>query len=277
MQFSEVPAPPVKELKSTSILNGKLKPATRIAAWKHAEENLTFEEGDHVYSWHDDGVLSFQHHGIITKKGENGNGSIVDFTWLFSDGKIFIRNMHYSSKNVEDSSSTSNGLIKEMSIKEWKRRHGEPKKVQYGVNFRRRIFEWPGTCTSVVSDPIDLVIARVRFLVENSEMISLYRISISNCECFAVWAKTGHYVTLQGLAILSLMIFGKVGGALGFFRVKNQIALVLAMVSFASFTSSLALHYAFHSDFKRMTNNLNNTFWSMADPSAIIPCILQWG
>jgi len=52
------------------------------------------------------------------------------------------------------------------------------------------------------SDPTNIVLSRVRFLLHNPQFIPPYHILYSNSECMAVWCKTGRWSTLQASVFL---------------------------------------------------------------------------
>lgn len=47
------------------------------------------------------------------------------------------------------------------------------------------------------SDEVPIVLARVMFLLSHPEAMPAYDLLEANCECVAVWAKTGTWATLQ--------------------------------------------------------------------------------
>lgn len=59
-----------------------------------------------------------------------------------------------------------------------------------------------GTCTAADCDDPDVVRSRVQFLLSHPEILPGYSVFQSNCECVAVWCKTGSWATLQGASIL---------------------------------------------------------------------------
>ena len=98
-------------------------------------------------------------------------------------------------------------------------------KVQYQDRWMNtHLWKRSGTCTGVPSDPTDLVLKRVHFLLqqaqqlenqgENNEesLLPKYHSIFANCECVAVWCKTGTWSTLQASSFLSHAAVGQVKG-----------------------------------------------------------------
>jgi len=53
------------------------------------------------------------------------------------------------------------------------------------------------------SDPKEIVLARVNFVLEHMDVLPPYHVFYSNSECIAVWCKTGRWSTLQAAVFLS--------------------------------------------------------------------------
>lgn len=94
------------------------------------------------------------------------------------------------------------------------------RKVQYqdswvNIHLRKR----SGTCTASPSDPPEVVMKRVNFLLQQSKLdgssssvLPKYHSIFANCECVAVWCKTGIWSTLQASSFLSHAAVGQVKG-----------------------------------------------------------------
>ena len=90
-------------------------------------------------------------------------------------------------------------------------------KVQYGANwFKAHVWKRSGTCTPVESDPPETVLQRVNFLLSQKtkadQLLPQYHAIYANCECVAVWCKTGTWSTLQAASFLSHTAMGQVKG-----------------------------------------------------------------
>ena len=169
--------------------------------------DLPLEIGDHVYQWRSfigiPGV--FQHHGIVLDAGLDEKGemelTIADFSCILNqngrtspttiqpnhsidlltgsgskdDKKRSFRVHPYGILRVYNSSS---------SDQKWH-------KVAYKASVWKTSLWRSGTCTCVPSDPPAKVLARAYFLLENPHLLPSYHIFRSNCECVALWCKTG--------------------------------------------------------------------------------------
>lgn len=109
-------------------------------------------------------------------------------------------------------------------------------KVRYQDHwFHTHLWKRSGTCTPASSDPQEVVLQRVQFLMSHSSMkdagadnnqsstldrnepdrtsiLPPYHSIFSNCECVAVWCKTGTWSTLQAASFLSHVAVGQVKG-----------------------------------------------------------------
>jgi len=114
-------------------------------------------------------------------------------------------------------------------------------KVQYQDHwFHTHLWKRSGTCTPTASDPPEKVLERVHFLLAHCQfnggntnvpssatttttdddndnvpsnlLLPPYHPIYSNCECVAVWCKTGIWSTLQAASFLSHAAVGQVKG-----------------------------------------------------------------
>ena len=177
---------------------------------------IPFTRGDHVYHWCDLMGLPciYQHHAIVLDVYWNYDASF----WVlkladFSNPEGFSSTSIQSSSELSTSTDPTNnkgGLIR---IFEWNWHVGDENKlhkVQYEADWVQRFLWRSGTCTVVSSDPIDIVLARVQFLIGRPSLVPEYSTVHSNCECVAVWCKTGSWSTLQAASLLHLTIAGQV-------------------------------------------------------------------
>lgn len=166
-----------------------------------------FQVGDHVYTWCSLLALprAYQHHGIVVHVSTKCV-KIIDFYPLFVNGDEQNEKgkTACSSAIAASGSDHSNGRQFNMSKvildpatarKEWKR-------VDYNVAWTERFIRRSGTCSSVVPDNVGFVLSRIEFLQENAHVVPRYDELMSNCECVAVWCKTGTFCSLQGSALL---------------------------------------------------------------------------
>uniref|UniRef100_A0A7S2HDC4 LRAT domain-containing protein n=1 Tax=Helicotheca tamesis TaxID=374047 RepID=A0A7S2HDC4_9STRA len=180
------------------------------------EVEKLFEVGDHVYKWcsHKVPGVRYQHHGIVLEIQTRGEDEkeigrtieIVDFHLGLPDEHAGGSFPTTQSCIGSISGSCLEGMIagpgrlrhlcltEQEEINEWHR-------VPYG-NER-------------TSDPKEIVISRANFLLSNPSILPPYHAFTSNCECVAVWCKTGKWSTLQGLTILSVLAPTPVTGSAG--------------------------------------------------------------
>merc|ERR1712071_470732 len=90
------------------------------------------------------------------------------------------------------------------------------KKVLYGANIWQRCTSIiPGTVTAAQSAHPKLVTTRAQFIVTNEHLVPEYHILKSNCECLAVWCKTGQWATVQASSFLRLFALAPAQTSLG--------------------------------------------------------------
>lgn len=179
-------------------------------------------------------------------------------------------------------------------------------KVVYQANLWQRHFWRSGTCTSVSSDPPGLVMARVFFLMQHRHLVPKYHVLQSNCECMAVWCKTGQWSTLQAMSLLSVAAASQVkqattmaaiaasqqvtvpaSGFMGMLGYTTQVSLVStqpyllpAIGIYGALTVAvpmLLLNQAQRA-WKRTTDVLTQEFWNHAvkEPETFAECITYW-
>ena len=196
-----------------------------------------FEIGDHVYQWcRIVGIVPvFQHHGIV-----------MGVCWDDCEEQWLLQISDFSNIGLNDndnnpttttpseeeppspvvpptqavsSSSLVTGGSNPFSFSQRQRGGWRSystyaskwNKVLYKATWWEKMKSPSGTCTSMDCDPPGVVQARVRFLQENSVLDDMpYHWLHANCECVAVWCKTGQWSTLQGLSFLKSTAAGNV-------------------------------------------------------------------
>jgi len=158
------------------------------------------------------------------------------------------------------------------------------------------------------SDPENMVIARVRYLVTNPEVLPPHHILFSNSECIAVWCKTGRWSTLQasiflqstaagnlkssfllatgvGTATVTTTIpAGGVAGWLGFtttstvslLSVQPWLIPLLAGYGILTVGTPLILFQKAKERWEKATLDLNDSFWSSVDSDVFVEAIRSW-
>lgn len=280
----------------------------------------TFEMGDHVYQW-----VSFmgipgvyQHHGIVM------DGTFF-FPFQFHSLFLFwspLLMLHFGfvvfddTIRIADFSNNPNTTSKKKSLRNHAgsgqiRLYDVPcaqstwHKVVYQASWWRRHTSRSGTCTACGSDPPGLVRSRVQFLLDHPTVIPQYNAVHSNCECVALWCKTGTWATLQAASWLActaasqvkstLMVSGAAAasqvtvpaaglwGYLGYTAhvslLSTQPLLLPAIVGYgvvSAGTPALWLAYA-RKYWKTTTETLNQSFWDAAieNPEIFVECIVS--
>ena len=178
-----------------------------------------FEVGDHIYVSLEK-IHMIQHHAIVLEV-DNKRVTIADFTHVNEDTKAlnFISKVSGTStgssvlKNDETQNPAkiiSRRYLTREEARSWK-------KVKYGANFLQRCASFfPGTATAAHSVHPTLVVSRAKFIVSNVDLIPSYHVFKSNCECMAVWCKTGRWMTIQASTALHLFALSPIkASALG--------------------------------------------------------------
>lgn len=190
-----------------------------------------FEMGDHVYQWCSVwGIPAvFAHHGIVLnvffhQESNEWRLRVADFSLgNAQDDDDDDNHQNNNNKNNDGwdsvhaprkksfSSSGSGSKNGHSRIRTYETDPALWKKVQYQAGFWRKHLSRGGTATSAVSDPPGMVRARVQFLLDAAtDRLPPYRLVQSNCECVAVWCKTGTWATLQATSWLSAAAAGQV-------------------------------------------------------------------
>jgi len=298
-----------------------------------------FEMGDHVYQWCSFAGIPavYQHHGIVMdvwkeeeeeeegagesdtkERGVGGGGEwvlkIVDFSILQNETTVAPDGSSGSRKTsggcVFRSSSARVGSC--IRVYESCASSSSPRlwhKVQYSSshNFiKNHLWSRSGTRTTADSSPPGLVRARLQFLLENPDLLPPYHAAKANCECVAVWCKTGVWATLQATSWLSATAAGQIkstatiasvaaastvtvpaAGIWGWFGATTQVSLastqpwlIPAIAGYGVVTvgAPLVLLHRARQQWKEVTASLNTAFWesATATPDVFVECITEW-
>jgi hypothetical protein len=294
------------------------------------------EIGDHVYQWRSwmgvPGV--FQHHGIVMdilyeNSLEEGGGeqqpdagavntptrnseravvtarlTIADFSNVEHQSDHRARADPVEQQRRRLSGLTQEGILRTYTdTDQWH-------KVEYDASWWKRSVYRAGTCTSVSSDATGLVLARVNYILRHPDALPDYHVVNANCECVAVWCKTGRWSTLQASSLLELTAAGQIKstatlaataassqvtvqapaaglwGWLGYTSVTQVSWLSLhpmfipALAGYAVFSVGVpAIMYVnARKQWKRTTERLKESFWddAMKNPEVFAECITHW-
>jgi hypothetical protein len=274
-----------------------------------------FEMGDHVYSWRSLAMIPavFQHHGIVLDVWQNSSTNEENDT---GDCQTTPPSWTLQIADFGNNETTFG----------WKKKHGPPCGLRvyespardwHRVVYGARGF-WPrraGTSTAARCDAPGLVRARVQFLVEASSsrptqpqpvLLPAYHVVHANCECVAVWCKTGTWGTVQATSWLAMAAAGQAKSAvtvagmaastqvtvpaaglwgwLGYTThvslLSTQPYLVPAIAAYGIVTVGVPMIMLMRSKqkWKERTIALNEAFWDAAVEHAdvFVECITNW-
>jgi hypothetical protein len=306
-------------------------------------EPCEFQMGDHVYRWCSFALIPavFQHHGIVTNvywQDNNPEATAVssDSTkeqtrrgeWMMTIADFFnssapslddtmvatkenksarddsLQSFHKSSKRLVN--GPKNGVFRTYQVpcssptEQWH-------KVVYQASWFQRHVRRSGTCTAVASDPPGLMRARVQFLQDRgATILPPYHAVSANCECVAVWCKTGTWATLQAINFLALTAAGQTKSAvmvasaaaaqqvtvpaaglwgwLGYTThvslVSTQPYLLPAIAAYGVVTAGAPALWLLQAkrQGKQVTTELNTAFWKQAMdyPDPFVECLIRW-
>jgi len=131
------------------------------------------------------------------------------------------------------------------------------------------------------SDPVDIVLARCHFLLENETFLPPYHVFYSNSECIAVWCKTGRWSTLQtavwcatnsvGAAKTSTLTTIGMAAASHIF-----LAPVVAVGGLLWVSAPMVILKKSREKWEEATKKLTQVFWEWAPPAIYVVAIEHW-
>ena len=158
------------------------------------------------------------------------------------------------------------------------------------------------------SDPANLVLARVRYLLDDPSIIPDHHILFSNSECIAVWCKTGRWSTLQASFFLHSTAAGNLKstatlatvagtstvtatvpatGIAGWFGMTStttvsllsaQPWLIPALAGYGIITigTPIVVLKRAQEQWAAITSKLTDGFWAWADTDVYVEAIKHW-
>lgn len=301
-----------------------------------AATTCDFQMGDHVYQWCSFALIPavFQHHGIVMdvywRDDAVNDGSETSDKSNLSGGEWMLKIADFSNWDdrvtgaetdtsysappsrkkswMGSSNCKAGGCIRTYDVSAVKNDNNNKwYKVEYQAGFWQRHWQRAGTCTAVPCDAPGLVRARVQFLVEHgAELLPKYNSITANCECVAVWCKTGTWATLQAANWLALTAAGQAKSAvtvasaaaatqvtvpaaglwgwLGYTThvslLSTQPYLLPAIAAYGVITAGAPALWLVRSkqQAKQVTITLNTAFWEQAidHPDVFVECITFW-
>jgi hypothetical protein len=301
-------------------------------------EPCGFQMGDHVYKWCSFALIPavFQHHGIVTnvylqhnsegaissdstkqqtKRGEwmmtiadfsNSSAPSMDDTVVATEESEHSLQSSHNKGSKRLVNGPKNGVFRTFQApcssptEQWH-------KVVYQASWFQRHVRRSGTCTAVASDPPGLVRARVSFLQDHgATLLPPYHAVSANCECVAVWCKTGTWATLQAINFLALTAAGQTKSAvmvasaaaaqqvtvpaaglwgwLGYTThvslLSTQPYLLPAIAAYGVVTAGAPALWLLQAkrQGKQVTTELNTAFWKQAmdHPDPFVESLIRW-
>ena len=229
-----------------------------------------------------------------SRTGEDSSG----LTGGANEGKMVIVDEHKSLFSLEQRGNLR--VFQTTETQTWY-------KVHYEAPFwKRQVFSRSGTCTSVKSDPVGLVLARVHFILDHPEVLPDYHVLYANCECVAMWCKTGQWSTLQAGSFLEFTAAGQAksaatmasaaahtqvavpaNGLWGWLGYTTKVSLMtaqpmvvpaLATYGIVTAGAPALLYKAAKNQWKQTTNELQAAFWeaAMESPDKFSENMAEW-
>lgn len=228
---------------SFSFQDTNVKRRARVASAK------AFVPGDHIYMHCKAGVMDYQHHGILLEVRQTSNeGYILKIADFTNNSNTIALPASLNNSSLSQLSQPSDvkelnpveikGLrVSEFASEEWH-------VVQYGAPTELCKIAPPGTRTSAFCDCRRLVLARVDFLVMNPHVLPDYELLEANCECVAVWCKTGVWATTQVASVLLDAAVKKAGVAIAATGIAAALPITIpaeGLLGVAGFTTQVSL------------------------------------
>lgn len=209
----------------------------------------SFAPGDHIYMHCKAGIMDYQHHGIVLDVRKTLNEGyilkIADFTnnedTIALPASVNIYSLSQSSQR-NDAQELNSVQIKGLRVSEFASEEWHV--VQYGADAELCKIGPPGTRTTAFCDCRRLVLARVDFLVKNPDVLPKYELLEANCECVAVWCKTGVWATTQVASVLLDAAVKKAGVAIAATGIAAALPITIpaeGLLGVAGFTTQVSL------------------------------------
>ncbi|KAL5568140.1 hypothetical protein UlMin_024715 [Ulmus minor] len=142
------------------------------------------KEGDHIYAYRN--LLAYSHHGIYV--GEN---RVIHYTRTEENTKT---SKSKSCKECGFNSNTHRGVV--VSCLDCFLQGHSLHRFDYTVSSGHFAFKRSGTCSTGHCDEPSVVVKRAyEMLYYNA--FGEYNLLYNNCECFAIYCKTGHSASFQ--------------------------------------------------------------------------------
>mmetsp|Transcript_34697 Transcript_34697/g.76224 ORF Transcript_34697/g.76224 Transcript_34697/m.76224 type:complete len:303 (+) Transcript_34697:132-1040(+) len=180
-------------------------------------DDIQYRPGDHVYMWCESfGGIRYQHHGIVVGVSSCGTRlDVADFTAPDEATSALPSSLASNVTSVSRSSASS--AVNDGTDEASDANEDGMAASSHGIRVVTcEAEEWykeeysDSDDASVEPDP-NVVLERVNFLIQRPDLIPKYELLESNCECVAVWCRTGKFQTHQ---VARLFSNGRRNGAL---------------------------------------------------------------
>lgn len=130
------------------------------------------------------------------------------------------------------------------------------------------------------SDPVDIVLARANFCLENMHLLPPYHVFFSNSECIAVWCKTGRWSTLQTAVWCSTNSVGAFKTStlttIGVAAANPLLAPVIAIGGLLWVSAPMLILQKSRAVWEEHTRTMTDLFWDSAPPMVFVSAIENW-
>lgn len=130
------------------------------------------------------------------------------------------------------------------------------------------------------SDPVEIVLARANFCLENMDLLPPYHVFFSNSECIAVWCKTGRWSTLQTAVWCSTNSVGALKTStlttIGVAAANPLLAPVIAIGGLLWVSAPMLILQKSRVAWEEYTQQMTDLFWESAPNKAFVAAVENW-
>jgi hypothetical protein len=130
------------------------------------------------------------------------------------------------------------------------------------------------------SDPVEIVLARANFCLENMNLLPPYHVFFSNSECIAVWCKTGRWSTLQTAVWCSTNSVGAFKTStlttIGVAAANPLLAPVIAIGGLLWVSAPMLILQQSRLAWEEYTRTMTSLFWDLAPNGVFVSAVENW-
>mmetsp|Transcript_53103 Transcript_53103/g.128921 ORF Transcript_53103/g.128921 Transcript_53103/m.128921 type:complete len:798 (+) Transcript_53103:182-2575(+) len=134
--------------------------------------------------------------------------------------------------------------------------------------------------TLPTSDPVEIVLARANFCLENMDLLPPYHVFFSNSECIAVWCKTGRWSTLQTAVWCSTNSVGAFKTStlttIGVAAANPLLAPVIAIGGLLWVSAPMLILQKSRAAWEEYTQYMTGLFWDSAPNKVFVSAVENW-